>query len=204
MITRPAHPRTSPLLRALPLLLCVMLVASGCSGGSEASDKKSASPSPSSSASASPSSTSASPKAKREAPPVEPKAKRGKAGQKAFARYVMRLWGYGLRNNDAKPLVALSPKKKPCRGCKDYARALQQRRKRGWAVDFPGVTVHKLTTAKVKGDTYVKAVVDVPASDTYNRDGSFRNTNKAHNGAAFEMLVHFEKKGYRLLAFTVS
>ncbi len=116
----------------------------------------------------------------------------------------MQLWGYGLRNNDAKPLVSLSPKKKPCRGCKDYAASLQQRRKRGWAVDFPGITVHKLTTAKVRGGTYVKAVVDIPASDTYNRDGSFRNTNKAHNGAAFEMLVHFDKSGYQLLSFTVS
>jgi hypothetical protein len=209
MTTGPAHPRTSHLLRGMPLLVCavlvcVMLVVSACSGGSDASDKKSASPSPSSSASPSSSSTSASPTAKREAPAVEPKAKRGKAGQKAFARYVMRLWGYGLRNNDAKPLVSLSPKKKPCRGCKDYARSLQQRRKRGWTVDFPGVTVHKLTTAKVQGDTYVKAVVDIPASNTYNRDGSFRNTNKAHNGAAFEMLLHFEKLGYQLLAFTVS
>jgi hypothetical protein len=182
----------------------VTLVASGCSGGSDASDKKSASPSHSASSSPSPSSTSSSQTSKRESPPVEPKAKPGKAGQMAFARYVMQLWGYGLRNNDAKPLVALSPKKKPCRGCKDYAKSLQQRRKRGWAVDFPGVTVHKLTTAKVENGTYVKATVDIPESDTYNRDGSFRNTNAAHNGAAFEMLVHYDKLGYQLLAFTVS
>lgn len=204
MTTGPAHLRTSHLGRALPLLVCALLVVSGCSGGSDASDKKSASPSPSSSASPSPSPTSASPKPKPEAPPAAPKAKQGKAGQKAFARYVMQLWGYGLRNNDARPLVSLSPKKKPCRGCKDYAKSLQQRRKHGWAVNFPGVRVHKLTTAKVDGGTYVKAAVDIPASDTYNRDGSFRNTNKAHNGAAFEMLVHFDKKRYQLLAFTVS
>ena len=100
--------------------------------------------------------------------------------------------------------MSLSPGKKQCRGCKGYAKSLQQRRKRGWAVDFPGLSVHKVTAKKVGENAYVKAIVDIPASDTYNRDGTFRNTNKAHNGAAFEMLVHFKKKGYQLLAFTVS
>jgi hypothetical protein len=205
MTIGPAHPRTSRTSRLLlPLVLCASLAVTGCSGGSDDSDKDKAEPSPSSGASASPSPTTASPKPAPEKPPAAPKAKRGKAGQKVFARHVMRLWGYGLRTNDAKPLVSLSPGKKQCRGCKGYARSLQQRRKHGWSVDFPGVSVHKVTVKKVGDDAYVKAKVDIPESDTYNRDGSFRNTNKAHNGAAFEMLVHFKKNRYQLLAFTVS
>jgi hypothetical protein len=182
-------------------VLCASLAMTGCSGGS---DDHKASSSSSSTTSPTPARTSATPKPSPEQAPVAPKATRGKAGQEVFARYVMRLWGYGLRNNDPKPLVSLSPPKKPCRGCKDYARSLQQRRKHGWAVDFPGVSVHKVTTKRIGDNAYVKAIVDVPASDTYNRDGSFRNTNAAHNGAEFQMLVHFQKKRYQLLAFTVS
>jgi hypothetical protein len=188
----------------LLLALCASLAVSGCSGGSDDSGKDKTAASKSSSASASPSPSSASPKPAPDKPPTAPKAKRGKAGQKVFAAHVMRLWSYGLRTNDPKPLVSLSPGKKQCRGCKGYAKSLQQRRKRGWAVDFPGLSVHKVTVKKVGENAYVKAIVDIPASDTYNRDGTFRNTNKAHNGAAFEMLVHFKKKGYQLLAFTVS
>ncbi len=207
MTTGPAHPRTTRTPRfLLPLVLCASLAVSGCSGGSDSdSDKDKAEPSPSSSASASASTSSATPKPAPEKPPTAPKAKRGKAGQKVFGRYVMALWGYGLRTNDSKPLVSLSPGKKQCRGCKPYARSLKLRQKRGWSVDFPGVSVHKVTAEKVGDNAYVKASVDIPASDTYNRDGTFRNTNKAHDGAKFEMLVHFKKKkGYQLLAFTVS
>jgi hypothetical protein len=201
MATGPAHPRTFRLHRFLLLLvLGTALALSGCSGGSDHKSK----PSPSATASATPSPTSATPKPAREKVPAAPTAKRGKAGQKVFARYVMRLWGYGLRTNDAKPLVRLSPPKKPCRGCKDFARSLQKRRKQGWSVDFPGLKVHKMTATKVGDNTYVRAIVDIPASDSLNRDGSFRNTNKAHNGAKFEMLMHLKKKHYQLLAFTVS
>ena len=116
----------------------------------------------------------------------------------------MRLWGYGLRTNDAKPLVALSPPKKPCEGCKAFAKSLKQRHHQGWSVDFPGLKVHKITASKVGDNAYVRAVVDIPESDSYNSDGSYRNTSKQHNGAIFEVLMHFKKKHYRLLAFTVS
>jgi hypothetical protein len=136
--------------------------------------------------------------------PAAPQAKRGKAGQKVFGRYVMGLWGYGLRTNNPRPLVSLSPPKKPCQGCKAWSTSLQQRRRQGWYVDFPGLKVHKVTTTKVGDNVYVRATVDIPQSDSYNRDGTFRNTNKAHNGAKFEMLVHLKKKRYQLLAFTVS
>jgi hypothetical protein len=205
MTTGPALPRAPRALRLLLLLaLSAGLALSGCSG-SDDSPKAKAKTSASSRASASTSpSPTASPSAAREKPPAAPKAKRGKAGQKVFGRYVMQLWSYGLRTNDPKPLVSLSPKKKPCFGCKPYARSLQQRRKHGWTVDFPGLSVHKVTAKKVRDNTYVKAVVDIPESDTYKRDGSYRSTNPAHEGATFEMLVHFEKKGYRLLSFTVS
>jgi hypothetical protein len=196
--TGKAHPRTARL--ALVLALSASLALSGCSGGSDHKAK----PSPSPSASSSPSASTATPKPEPEKAPSAPKAKRGKAGQKVFARYVMGLWGYGLRTNDAKPLVALSPPKKPCGGCKAFARSLKKRHRQGWTVDFPGLQVRKITTKKVGDNAYAKATVDIPETDSYNSDGSFRNTNKQHKGASFEMLMHFKKKRYRLLAFTVS
>ena len=116
----------------------------------------------------------------------------------------MALWGYGLRTNDPRPLVALSPRKKPCEGCKAWTTSLRQRRKQGWYVDLPALRIHKVVASKVGGNTYVRATVDIPQSDSYNRDGTFRNTNKAHNGAKFEMLLQFKNKHYQLLAFTVS
>ncbi len=64
--------------------------------------------------------------------------------------------------------------------------------------------MHKITASKVGDNAYVRAVVDIPESDSYNSDGSYRNTSKQHNGAIFEVLMHFKKKHYRLLAFTVS
>lgn len=203
MATGAGHPHTRRLTRlrfVLPLTVAALVLA-GCGGGSEKKSDPSPSPSPSASASASASSPSATPTAEKV--PRAPTATPGKAGQQKFARHVMDLWGYGLRTDNAKPIVALSPKK-PCRGCAEFAATLEKRKQQGWSVDFAGLEVRKVLLKQVAGNTYARSTVNIPKSDSYNSDGTFRNTNKSHNGATFEVLMSYTKKKYHLLAFTVS
>jgi hypothetical protein len=209
MTTEAGHPNGSCDLRhgrrAVALLaLCAALVLGGCSGGSDDEPSSADSPSGSASPSASSSTRAASDSPTRARPPRAPKPVRGPAGQKRFAKHVMALWGYALRNNDARALVALSAPGKKCQGCRPFATSLRQREKAGWYVDFAGVDVHKVTVKKVDDNVYAKAKVDIPESDSYNADGSFRNTNRAHRDATFEVLMHRGDKRFQLLAFTVS
>jgi hypothetical protein len=184
--------------------LCAALVLGGCSSGSDDEPSSADSPSASASPSASTSTRAASDRPSKATPPRAPKPTRGPAGQKRFAQHVMALWGYALRNNDPRALVALSAPGQKCRGCKPFAASLRKREKAGWYVDFAGVDVHRVTVKKVDDNVYAKATVDIPESDSYNADGSFRNTNKAHPGATFEVLMHRGDKRFQLLAFTVS
>ena len=112
--------------------------------------------------------------------------------------------GYALSTNDAAPLTRLGGKS-PCGGCRPLAAELARRAKRGWVVDFAGLTVRRLTVAKVQGaETVARATVDIPASDSYNTDGSFRNTSPAHAGSTFVVRMRYADKRYRLVSFTVS
>lgn len=178
------------------------LVLAGCGGGSEKKSDPSPSASPSASASASGTSPSAT-TTPEEVPPA-PTPSFGKGGQRKFARHVMDLWGYGLRTDKAKPIVALSSKSKPCRGCAEFAATLRKRKQQGWSVDFAGLKVRTMVIKQVAGNTYARSTVDIPKSDSYNADGTFRNTNKLHTGATFEVLMSYTKQTYHLLAFTVS
>lgn len=189
---------------AVGLALCAALVLGGCSGGSDDEPSSSKSSSASASPTASTSTKAATDRPTRARPPETPKPTRGPAGQKRFAKYVMALWGYALRSNDARALVALSAPGEKCQGCKALTTSLHQRKQAGWHVDFAGVDVRKLTVKKVDDNVYAKAKVDIPESDSYNADGTFRNTNRAHPGATFEVLMHRGAKRFQLLSFTVS
>lgn len=204
MATGAGHPRVRrrPRLGVVLATIVASLVLAGCGGGSEKQSDPSPSPAPSVSASASVSTPSATPAAEKV--PRTPTATPGKAGQQRFARHVMDLWGYGLRTDNAKPIVALSPKAKPCRGCTEFTATLTRRHKQGWSVDFAGVKVRKVVLKQVAGNTYARSTVDIAKSDSYNTDGTFRNTNKKHDGATFEVLMSYARKKYHLLAFTVS
>ncbi len=206
MTTGAGQTRTSRRSRTgVALALCAGLALSGCSGGRGEGQPSSTSSSPtasSSSPTAAASGAAATPAAQRV--PKAPPATRGAKGQKAFARYATRLWAHGLRTNDARPLTRLSPKKKPCKGCAGFAASLRKRARQGWHVELPGVRVRTLTLKKVADNTYARATVDIPESTSLNDDGSFRNANKAHRGATFEVLMHRGEKRYLLLAFTVS
>jgi len=198
---------TSCLRPAAALVTAVVLLVSGCNGGSgdEAGDKPRAGGSVSPSTSPSAASTTRS---SAEVAPTPPPARRGRNGERAFARYVMKVWGFTLRTDDPRPLTRLSPRGSPCRGCPDLARELRKRRTQGWAVRFPGVVVRSIkvtgTHAKAAKEADAVAEVDIPRSDTYNADGSFRNTNPAHPHARFEVRMRYTSTGYRLLSFTVT
>lgn len=189
---------------AVGLALCAALVLGGCSGGSDDEPSSSKSSSASASPTASTSTRAATDRPTRARPPAAPKPTRGPAGQKRFAKYVMALWGYALRSNDGRALVALSAPGEKCQGCKALTTSLHQRKQAGWHVDFAGVDVRKLSVKKVGDNVYAKAKVDIPESESYNADGTFRNTNRAHPGATFEVLMHRGAKRFQLLSFTVS
>jgi len=186
-------------------LLVIAASAAACSGdGNDAKQALSSSPTPSPSALEPSPSTSAS--ASAEVPPAAPAAAKGATGEKIFARHVMDLWGYALRTNDARPLVAASLAGKPCGGCKPLAADLAKRKQQGWSVDFSGVTVHGIALPPKqpkKGPVTATATVDIPESDSFNDDGSYRNTNPAHPGVKFVVRMTYTKKGYRLVSFTV-
>lgn len=206
MTTGAEHRRNSGTTALAATALCLALALSGCSGGGSADEKASrgasSSASPSASTTTKAATASSSPAGQR--PPKAPAPTRGPVGQKRFARHVMALWGYALRTDDAAALVALSAPGKKCQGCPVFAASMKKRKKQGWYVDFPGVRVHAVTVKPVDDNVYAKAKVDVPQSDSYDADGSFRNTNRAHPGATFEVLMHRGKKRFQLLAFTVS
>jgi len=186
-------------------VLVLAASVAGCSSDGDAAKqalRKSPSPSPS----ALEPSPSTSPSASAEVPPAAPAAAKGAAGEKTFARHVMDLWGYALRTNDARPLVAASVGGRPCVGCKPLAADLAKRKQQGWTVDFSGVKVHTIAVPKKqpkKGAVTATAVVDIPESDSFNSDGSYRNTNPAHAGVKFVVRMTYTKKGYRLVSFTV-
>lgn len=152
-------------------------------------------------------STSASPSPagpSSEAPPPAPAYAAGPAGQRAFARHVVDLWGYALRTDDAHPLTALAPAHHPCAGCAALASTLRRRDQQGWSVDFPRVPVRKVTLHRTGGDQVATAVVDIPQSDSYYRDGSYRNSNPAHPRARFTVRMRAVAKSYRLVEFSIS
>ena len=193
-LPRPHRPRHVASV-VVPALAIVLLA--GCSGG-EPSAAPSRKPEPGAAAAASASSSSTVP-----APPATPAFPRTTAGRRAFAGHVMELWGYGLRTDQSRPLVAMSAPGRPCRGCAAFARTLAQRRDQGWTVDFPGLVVRRTVERRDGKEVVLRSTVDVPRSDSYNADGSYRSTSPAHSGRTFEVRVREVKGRYRLVAFSL-
>ena len=139
-----------------------------------------------------------------EQPPAAPRARRGPAGERAFARHVMDLWGFALRTNDVRPLMSLGTGARPCGGCAALRSELARRRAEKWSVDFRGVDVHRVRVSGPARAAVARSTVDIPASDSFNDDGTFRNTSPAHAGASFDVHMRFTGTAYRLVSFTVS
>ena len=205
MRSRPHRPLRARAATVVPLAV-ILLSSAGCSGGEQPDGQ--AGPAPAASPSGPSTTTSGSPSAAPSASPASlpsrPAPRRGPAGQKAFARYVMALWGTSLRNDDARPLLALAPRGGSCAGCPGLAAELRTRSREGWYVDFPGLLVRRLAVAGGPAETVARARVDVPASDTYFSDGRYRSSNAAHPGATFTVRMRWVEGRYRLLGFTVA
>ena len=82
---------------------------------------------------------------------------------------------------------------------------LENRRKEGWNVDFPGATVKKVTvTPAGAAQTFDSvATIDIPESQSYFEDGSFRNDNKAFRDAEFSVQMRWAGGRYVLLSYTL-
>lgn len=193
------------------LAFSMAVAAAGCGGDStEAADD----PSPTTSPTASTTSDGTSPGVTTEPtpspetaaakPPEAPKASDTAAGRRAFARFVVGTWGYALRTNDPQPLLVLSPKTKSCVGCPQLKSELLKREKQGWYVDFPGAEVEKADLKNAGATWTARMPVLIPESDSYNEDGTYRSTNRAHPKGSFEVEMRFEKGSFELVAFRVS
>jgi hypothetical protein len=127
------------------------------------------------------------------------------AAREAFTRYVVEAWSFALRSNDPSPVTDLSPRKRPCEGCRELQAELRKRHRQHWYVDFPGASVRRVRTAagKAPGTWTGTAVVDIPASRSYFDDGTFRNDNAAHRGATFSVTFRPDGRRWSLLAFSV-
>ncbi len=106
--------------------------------------------------------------------PRAPKARDSVEGRKAFTGFVVKRWGYALATNKATALSDLSAKGSTCRGCKELEKELDKRRKQGWAVDFPGASVDRITVkgAGTPATFEATAIIDIPASRSFFEDGT--------------------------------
>lgn len=186
--------------------LTLGLLTTGCSGAAEpsASPTRSASSSPSTSPTPPPS-PSPSPSARPAEVPAPPRATNNRRGQTAFAKYVLQAWIYALNTNDPRPLQKVSGPKQ-CGGCGPLATELRKRKKQGWYVDLRDVRVGKakITQSPSGETTLVELSVNIPESDTYFEDGSYRSTNDAHPRGRFTVEMDHAGKRFRLFAFKLS
>lgn len=202
--------RRAPTAIALAALVFPAGLLAGCGGDST----DGALPSPS--ASTSKAVTPAPGRSALPAPELPAAPKDTAKAREAFAGHILDAWSYALGTNQAHVVTGLSPKKTPCKGCDDFESDLSQRRKQGWYVDFPGAEARKIvvkTGSAGAPKTLVRQflpkvynarmTVDIPASRSYFDDGSFRNTNDAHSGATFNVLMAYAGGTYVLLGFQV-
>ena len=190
------------LFAAVVLAISTGLAGGGCSADNTAAETD---PTPSSSPTtpeATPAAPATSPASVPD-PPKPPKAADSSEGKKAFARHVVEAWGFALRTNNPEPVLQLSPKSRPCEGCQRLKSELRTRDRQGWYVEFPGAQVNKIDVEST-GETSVATMsVALPESDSYNDDGSYRNTNPAHPNSSFEVKMRLTKGAFVLIAFSV-
>lgn len=200
------HPRRHALVRATAGVLGAVLLMASCSSADETPE---ADPSPSEATPAATETEEPSPTAEPTLPepppmPEPPRPRPGPKGQRAFAQHVMASWAWALQANDAAPLLeAGRSAKRPCEGCRELDRELRKRDRQGWYVDLPALAVER-TRLRRDGDQVVaRSRVDIPESDTYFYDGSFRSTNPAHDDATFLVRMRKAADRYVLVSFTL-
>ena len=202
------RPATGPVTGAALLLGLLAAGLAGCDGSSKEPAATPSQTPTSAASSASPSESSSPTSSPTPERPSKPAFAPGDKGQKAFAEYVVASWGYALSTNDATAVTGLSPsKKEQCRGCADLTAELRKRTKEGWHVVFPGAEVKKTTLGRDGERILATTVADIPASQSFFDDGSFRNDNAAHPGATFLIDLRIDgaakKRHYVLLGFSL-
>lgn len=202
------HPRRHALVRATAVALGAVLLVASCSAGDAApgADPSPSEATPSTTETATPEPSPTAEPTLPEPPPMPepPRPRPGPKGQRAFAQHVMASWAWSLQANDATPLLeAGRSAKRPCEGCRVLDRELRKRDREGWYVDLPAIVVER-TRLRRDGDQIVaRSRVDIPESDTYFYDGSFRSTNPAHDDATFLVRMRKAADRYVLVSFTL-
>jgi hypothetical protein len=203
------HPRRHALLRATAGVVGTVLLLGSCSGDAESPD---ASPSPSASTPSADGTATEEPSPSAEptvpeppAMPEPPRPRPGPEGQRAFAQHVIASWAWSLQANDAEPLLEASrSRKRPCSGCRELARELRKRDRETWYVDLPPVSVGRTRLRRDGDEVVAGSRVDIPESDTYFYDGSFRSTNPPHDDATFVVRMRRAEDRYVLVSFTLA
>lgn len=202
--------RRPAILRAAAGVLGVVLLLGSCSGGAASpdADARPSAPSPSVTASASASAVptpSADPTLPEPpAMPQPPRPRPGPKGQRAFAQHVMASWAWSLQANDAEPLLEAGPARRPCTGCRELARELRTRDRQEWYVDLPALRVDRTRLRREGDEVVASSRVDIPESDTYFYDGTYRSTNPPHDGATFSVRMRWVGDRYVLVSFTIA
>ncbi len=202
------HPRRHALLRATAGAVGAVLLVGSCSADTESpeADPSPAAESPTGSATATREPSAAEPTVPSPPPmPEPPRPGPGPKAQRAFAQHVIASWAWSLQANDAEPLVLASrSRKRLCTGCRDLVRELRKRDRQGWYVDLPTVSVERTRLRREGDEVVATSRVDIPESDTYLYDGTFRSTNRAHDDAAFTVRMRRSQDRYVLVSFTVA
>lgn len=206
------HPRRHALLRATAGAVGAVLLVGSCSA--DAGSPQAEDPSPAESPSGSPTGSAAATEEPSPAEPTvpspppmpePPRSGPGPKGQRAFAQHVIASWAWALQANDAEPLVLVSRSpQRLCTGCRDLVRELRKRDRQGWYVDLPAVSVQRTRLRRDGDEVVATSRVDIPESDTYFYDGTFRSTNRAHDDAAFTVRMRKSRDGYVLVSFTLA
>lgn len=178
----------------------VLVLLAGCSGDADpqrrTTDAASATPTP-----ASPTATAGA-TATAAVVPSPPPATDDRAGQVAFAEYVLEAWVHALNTNDADALLALGGRR-PCEGCGELADELATRAEDGWYVALDGVRAGDPRVTSEGPLRRVQLSVSVPESASYHTDGRFRSANPAHPDRTFEVVVRLVRDAFRLISFSM-
>lgn len=204
----PARARVVRVLRVCAVAATTTLALAACGGGDDEEPAADPGESPSS---ASASTTDFSPTPTETEPPtaelpLKPDFADSAAGKRAYVTYIVEGWVYALNTNDPSVLLDESGAK-PCRGCDSLRAELAEREKEGWHVQLPGVDVRKVTFRRDEDVEVATAVVDIPASQSFFEDGTYRNDNDEHRGAEFVIDISADGKGkkehWTLRAFSI-
>lgn len=203
------HPRRHALLRVTAGVVAAVLLVGSCSGDGESPD---AGPSPSTSTPSADGTATEEPSPSADptvpeppAMPEPPRPRPGPKGQRAFAQHVIASWAWSLQANDAEPLLDASrSRQRPCTGCRELARELRKRDRESWYVDLPTLAVGATRLRRDGDEVAASSRVDIPESDTYFYDGSFRSTNPPHDDATFVVRMRRAEDRYVLVSFTIA